>query len=170
MACQIGLRERLQILTILFMDSLVDVLHHFGYDPEGILSVRNEIALQESGIRYVLKIDGGRRSAYYQIDGNVITVGARCDKMILVEEGNQWDQLFIELKGKDVLHAISQLETTIANPLLSHDSICNKYARIVAKAFPANRANPNVERARDRFRKKYNCRLKTLKSNQLDKI
>ena len=89
MACQIGSREGLQILMILFMDSLVDKLHRCGYDPVGIFSVRDKIALQELGIRYVLNIKGKRKSVYYQIDGNVITEGLRCDKMILVEEVNQ---------------------------------------------------------------------------------
>lgn len=48
---------------------------------------------------------------FYHIDGEVIVDGARCDYML--ENGTKNNLYFIELKGKDVAHAIDQISNTV---------------------------------------------------------
>lgn len=91
-----------------------------GFSPEQPLMVRTKISTNEKGKRYVLITTGSiEESVVYAIDGNVITSGLRCDKLILVErsasgvEPEQWTESFIELKDVDTVHAINQLRETL---------------------------------------------------------
>jgi hypothetical protein len=149
--------------------NLHERLQSLRYQPEQALTARKEISVSEKGKRYRLSFDRPLQSVVYQIDGSIITEGSKCDKMILVDKTNgEWTQIFVELKGKDVKHAITQLESTLQNEFLRHAANKEKRARIVATAYPANGANLTMERAKIRFRKDYQCELRPLKPDQPD--
>jgi ribosomal protein L22 len=67
---------------------------------------------------------------------------------------NKWIEVFVELKGKGVSHAVDQLKATIDKPVFTHKTIDKRWARIVAQSFPCNTGNSVIERARDYFQKK----------------
>lgn len=143
-----------------------------GYNPEQPLQVRKTIVESECGKKYTLEVSGNKASVSYQVDGNIIKVGEKCDKLILVKHNqNEWAEIFIELKGVDVAHAIDQLLATLKKQIFKHPS--NQYirARIVATSFPSNKSNPIMEKAKKEFASKpYFCDLRGLKNGQKDKI
>ncbi len=147
-----------------------------GFSPEQPLKVRTRISTHEKGKRYVLVTTGIEESVVYAVDGNIITSGLRCDKLILVKrsasgvEPEQWTESFIELKGVDTVHAINQLRETLKKSIFKHPSNDVVRARIVAQSFPANKSNPAMEKAKQEFRKVYNCDLRGMKSGQEDKL
>ena len=113
-------------------------------------------------------------TAAFCIDGQIVSVGLRCDKLVLIDYGCEspnWCQVFVEIKGKDVMYAVKQLRETIKNPVFHHSSNRKrKYARIVGKSYPSNNSNPVLEKAKKEFEQRYSCELKTLKPDQTDAI
>lgn len=143
------------------------------YVPEKPLQVYKIISTSEKGIFYVANVVPEREAVVFQVDGCIITVGCKCDKLILSKNptgANTWIGHFIELKGTDVAHAIEQLEASVRHDSFRDASLSKKHARIVANSFPSSRANPVIERARCKFRQQYHCELRTLKSRQPDTI
>jgi hypothetical protein len=147
-----------------------------GFSPEQPLMVRTKISTNEKGKRYILVTTGIEESVVYAVDGNIITNGLRCDKLILVKRSasgakpEQWTESFIELKDVDTNHAIDQLKETLKKSIFKHPSNDIVRARIVAQSFPANKSNPAMEKAKQEFRKVYNCDLRGMKSGQEDKL
>lgn len=87
------------------------------------------------------------------VDGCQITDGVKCDYLILDHCRNEY---FVELKGKDLPHAVEQLEATIQQ-LSDKNSIVKKQAIIVSSRNPSN--DTSVQRAKKEFKKKYNTEL-----------
>lgn len=147
-----------------------------GFSPEQPLKLRSKISTTEKGKRYTLLTKGTEKSAVYAVDGNIVKEGQRCDKLVLVKrsdsDGNpgRWTEAFIELKGVDVVHAISQLRETLRKSIFKHPSNDDVRARIVGQSFPSSKSNPVMEKAKQEFRKKYNCDLRSMKSGQDDKL
>lgn len=54
--------------------------------------------------------------------------------------------------------------------LFKHPSNDDVRARIVGQSFPSSKSNPVMEKAKQEFRKKYNCDLRSMKSGQDDKL
>lgn len=147
-----------------------------GFIPEQGLEVRRKIVTSELGKRYALVTTGREPSVVYTIDGDIIKDGRKCDKLVLVKrspEGvipEKWTESFVELKGRDVSHAIKQLRETLKNLLFKHSSNEDIRARIVAQSFPANKANPSLERAKREFRREFDCDLRGMKTGQADRL
>ncbi|MBD5210908.1 MAG: hypothetical protein HDS77_06545 [Bacteroidales bacterium] len=147
------------------------------YAPKLPLAERENLSIKETNTTYKLSFCKRRQSVAYQIDGNIIKEGNKCDFLILAKQDNaanedeKWKSIFVELKGKDVLHALEQLDATIDNNIFKHPSVNEVHARIVAKSFPANNANTEFEKAKRRFKTKHkNCTFKQVSSNQPDVI
>ena len=147
-----------------------------GFSPEQPLAVRSKISTIEKGKRYVLVTTGREESVIYAIDGNIVNDGPRCDKLVLVKRSasdtvpQQWTEVFVELKGVDTIHAIDQLRETLKKSIFKHTSNDVVRARIVAQSFPSNKSNPAMEKAKQEFRKVYNCDLRGMKTGQEDKL
>lgn len=143
-----------------------------GFNPEQPLQVRKTIVESEKGKKYTLEVLDNKASVSYQVDGNIIKEGEKCDKLILVKYNkDEWAEIFIELKGVDVSHAIDQLLTTLKKQIFKHPSNKDIRARIVATSFPSNKANPIMENAKKEFASKpLCCDLRGLKNGQKDKI
>lgn len=146
-----------------------------GYSPQQDLKVRKIVSVSEKGTKYKLATDD-KYSAVFQIDGYIIKKeeGRKCDKLILVRKDNtakeDWTELFVELKGKDILRAIDQLRATLKDPKFRHQSNKDIRARIVANSYPSNKANSDMEKAKRDFRKDFNCDLRSVKNGQEDKL
>lgn len=147
-----------------------------GFVPEQALHVRAKLSVSEKGKRYLLATNGKEQSVVYAVDGNIVTEGQRCDKLVLVKrsaEGitpEQWTEAFVELKGVDTNHAIDQLRQTLKKSQFKHPTNDDIRARIVAQSFPSNKSNPTIEKAKQEFRKDYNCDLRGMKTGQEDKL
>ena len=126
------------------------------YKAELSLGEHKIVSTSEKGKTYRIKFDNIKPSAIYAIDGNIITDGEKCDKLVLVKSDvpqNKWTEIFVELKGTGVDHAVKQLKATINRPVFQHPTIDQRWARIVAQSFPRNTGNSTIERARDFFKK-----------------
>ncbi len=153
-----------------------EVLTEAGYKPAQSLVYRKVLATSEQGRKYTLEISEQKETALFDVDGYILTQGQKCDKLILVNgqpknNDEEWCEIFIELKGKDVGHAIDQLRATLKNPIFKHPSNKVVKARIVAASFPANKSNPIMEKAKKEFAASpYYCELRGMKNGQKDKI
>jgi hypothetical protein len=91
-----------------------------------------------------------------EVDGCAITVGLRCDWLVCVEEGGSREEIFVELKGSDINHAIQQIEATI--PQLSSDATQGRKRCLIALT-----RNPlsgtDINKHQIRFKKQYNARF-----------
>lgn len=157
-------------------NSTHDRLTSEGYVPEQVLQIRAKVSVSEHGKRYLLTTNGKKETVVYAVDGNIVKDGQRCDKLVLVKRSEkdvkpeQWTEAFVELKGVDTNHAIDQIRQTLKKTVFKHPSNDNIRARIVAQSFPSNKSNPTMEKAKQEFRKEYNCDLRGMKSGQEDKL
>lgn len=146
------------------------------YAPEQDLQIRAKVSVSEKGKRYLLATNDKEESVVYIVDGNIVKEGLRCDKLVLVKRSaknvkpEQWTETFVELKGVDTSHAIEQLRQTLEKPVFKHSSNVDIRARIIAQSFPSNKSNPTMEKAKQEFRKNYNCDLRGMKSGQEDRL
>ncbi len=149
-----------------------DTLLSKGFIAKQPLMVRKTIVETERGIKYTLDVIGKKPSESYQIDGNIIKEGKRCDKLVLVKlNDTEWAEIFVELKGVDVLHAINQLRESLCNKIFWHPTNKIVRARIVATSYPSNKSNPQMEKAKREFKAlPCKCELKSLKNGQRDSI
>ncbi|MBQ9560381.1 MAG: hypothetical protein IJV08_10450 [Bacteroidaceae bacterium] len=147
-----------------------------GFAPEQALQVRAKISVSENGKCYLLATNGKEQSVVYAVDGYIVTEGLRCDKLVLVKRSakdlapEQWTEAFVELKGVNTSHAIDQLRQTLKKSQFKHPTNDDIRARIVAQSFPSNKSNPTMEKAKQEFRKDYNCDLRGMKTGQEDKL
>lgn len=147
-----------------------------GYYPEQHLKTRKIVSVSENGTKYKLVVNE-KSSVVFQIDGDIIKKeeGRKCDKLILVRRdraalNEEWAEIFVELKGKDVLRAIEQLRATLNHPKFRHPSNKDIRARVVANSYPSNKANTDMEKAKRTFRKDFNCDLRSVKNGQEDRL
>ena len=89
----------------------------------------------------------------YVVDGCLIRDGIRCDYMFLP---NARAAVFVELKGTDISHGLSQIKRSIAE---LRDEVRNRalFAILVVTRCPI--AQSNVAVAQDRFFREFRCRL-----------
>lgn len=86
------------------------------------------------------------------VDGCEVQEGIRCDYLHKAKE----IEMYIELKGQDVLHAIAQIERTIC--LLSEDvRRQKKVSYIICSRSPL--ASTQIQKYDRQFREKYNSKL-----------
>lgn len=144
-----------------------------GYVAEQPLKVRKTVATQEQGKKYTLGVQGELPSAVFQVDGYIIKSDVKCDKLVMVQTSPEpeeaWTQIFVELKGHDSIHGMEQLLATAKNPAFVSFTNRVKKARLVATSFPANKANPKVEKLKIEFAK-LNVDYKNIKSGQTDRL
>ena len=152
--------------------STYDTLLQAGYSPSQSLLVRKILATHEEGKRYALQISNNKESVLFQVDGTIIKTGEKCDKLVQVKlesKPEKWAQIFVELKGHDVSHALTQLIETAKQKIFCHSTNTIKRACVVATSFPTNKANPEIEKKIIELGK-MQFQLKKLKSGQTDNI
>lgn len=91
-------------------------------------------------------------STKIQVDGCEITSGVKCDYLHIAKDL----EIFIELKGQDLQHAIAQIERTI-DILSSNAKNQKKISYIICTRSPMS--STEIQLYDKQFRKKYNSRL-----------
>lgn len=139
---------------------------------------RKIISVSENNVCYRLDPEAGSQSAVFRIDNGLIrdTSRYKCDYLVLLASDrnkNDITEIFVELKGTDIPHAIDQVGATIDDRIFRHASFDKKknvLARIVAKRIPAKNSNPEVERKKRDFIKTHGNILKLISNGRPDKI
>jgi len=153
-------------------EKLTDRLRNKDPLDNGKWMKRSEISTAERGIKYVLKLLPDLNCACFQVDGNLINDAKKdkCDRLILIDDDNFLAEIYIELKGVDVNHAVDQLEDTLKDDLFQNTLYTIRRARIVSKSVPSNASRSKIEKAKRRFLKKFKCELRTIKSMNPEKL
>jgi hypothetical protein len=113
-----------------------------------------------------IKLSGRRTSTFYlnnpvereveriEVDGCAVTSGPRCDWLIRTNDTFSREEIFVELKGSDISHAVIQIEAAIVK--LSTD-----VARGSKRCFVALTRNPmagtDVQKCQRKFWEKYHA-------------
>jgi hypothetical protein len=83
------------------------------------------------------------------VDDCEIKEGVRCDFMYIIKDS----EIYIELKGQDIKHAIEQLEATIKK-LSTNPKTKKKKSFVICTRSPLSSAS--IQNVRVKFRKNYN--------------
>ncbi|MCM1103016.1 MAG: hypothetical protein NC409_02825 [Clostridium sp.] len=111
---------------------------------------------EERGKRYALVNDKGCLVTLYHMDGGMIKDEEgiqKCDYLYTVREEECLTAIFVELKGKDVSHAIAQIRASIDR----YGEVLNSriFARIICKSVPRLYNDPSVRNLKKELRGKY---------------
>ena len=71
----------------------------------------SNIRFEENRRKIIFQNPEKRRYLRVDVDGCTLREGMRCDKLLL--SADEHEERYVELKGTDVKHAITQLESTI---------------------------------------------------------
>lgn len=110
------------------------------------------VVFQESKSKLIIENIDGVEATKVVIDGCEIKTGIRCDYLYLIKNL----EIYIELKGQDIHHAVKQVESTIKK-VSKNPKACNKKAFIICTRSPLSSAS--IQNIRVKFKKKYNSDL-----------
>lgn len=133
----------------------------------------------ENGVKYHFCSNTCQRIHVYNIDKGLLKNRAAgrdaCDWLLLIEKAATGSPhgCFVELKKGNAEKAVSQLHDTLKQ--FKEKGWLQKltgkhYARIVATSMPANSGNSAIEKAKQIFRKHYQCELKHVQPGKKDTI
>ena len=106
------------------------------------------MTLKENKSKFIIK--NANNLVKILVDGCAIKDGIRCDYLVKVQDKLE---IFIELKGQDIEHAINQIERSIQ--ILSSDrNNFPKQSYVVCTRSPMQ--SPEIQLIQKRFKKKYN--------------
>jgi hypothetical protein len=93
-----------------------------------------------------------RRVEQIQVDGCAITEGLRCDWLVILNDAIAQEEIYVELKGSGVHHAIEQLRTTVTQ--LSAD--CHNLRKRCLVVFTRNpMSGTDIQNQKVKFRKEF---------------
>lgn len=114
---------------------------------------RNKVEVfKENRSKLIIKNKDRVEATRIKVDGCEITNGVRCDFLYLIKEL----EIYIELKGQNIEHALRQIETTI-NKLSENPKFQKKKSFIICTRSPLNSAS--IQNIRFRFKKNFNSDL-----------
>lgn len=90
------------------------------------------ITFKEQKSSFILNNQKSREVEVHHVDGCVITSGVRCDFLVIDKQSAR--EIYIELKGTDLNHALTQLKETIVK--LTKDPKQIKSALIICTRSP----------------------------------
>ena len=154
-----------------YANERVDRLNSKNVSQESPLMKRNTITVAENGRKYSVDIVNGAESVACQIDGDAIRDGNKCDKFVAAVKDDNGIAIFVELKGKDITHAIEQLEATVKHRLFMPYPRQDDFARariVTLNSGPASASKVKFIQAQNRFKKLYNIDLQIRKGSQKD--
>lgn len=117
---------------------------------------RPEAVCEEKGKKYNLLNDEHCKIALYRMDGGIICDEKnvlKCDFLYIVYDQNCPTAVFVELKGKDIKHAVDQLKASIDRygKVLGR-RVC---ARIICSSVPRLYNDPIVKKMKKELAKQY---------------
>ncbi len=128
---------------------------------------RKEAVCGEKKKRYNLINDGGNLITLFHMDGGIIrddTDVQRCDFVYAIDDQNCPTAIFVELKGKDINHAVRQLKSSIdMYGTKLKRRIC---ARIICSSVPRMFNDPAVKGLKKELGKCYQGTLAICEKNQ----
>lgn len=117
---------------------------------------RRKAVCEEKGKRYELVNDKGCLVALRHVDGGMISNEdgiQKCDYLYTVAEGEQSTAIFVELKGKDIPHAVSQIRASVES---YKDRLASRiFARIICKSVPRLYNDPAIRNLKRDLRCRY---------------
>jgi hypothetical protein len=100
-----------------------------------------------------------------EVDGCAITEGLRCDWLVLINDRQPQEEIYVELKSSKIDHAVEQLEATIKK--LSNNRVqVDKRCLIVSRRGP--KIGTDVQKHIAKFRKKFNAAFQLVRDG--DKV
>lgn len=128
---------------------------------------RKEAVCGEKSKRYNLLNDGGDLVSLFHMDGGIIrdeTEVLRCDFLYVIDDEDCPTAIFVELKGKDIGHAVKQLKSSIdMYGAKLKRRIC---ARIICNSVPRMFNDPAVKGLKKELGKRYQGTLVVCEKNQ----
>lgn len=100
-----------------------------------------------------------------QVDDCVIKHGVRCDYLVIApsnDKSSNEQEIYIELKGSDVKHAVEQLATTIQK--LTDNIPTSRLCFIASTRCPIN--STEIQNIKKKFKKRYKAKL-TIKNGEI---
>lgn len=92
-----------------------------------------------------------------EVDNCVIKQGLKCDYLIL-PHGKEYEiEIYLELKGQDILHGVQQIETTIKR--LSDNIQKQKKICFIIPTSVNPRLRNDIQKYKKIFKQKYNAQL-----------
>ena len=145
-----------------------DKLSKCGFVPEDH-GVRGKFVCGEKRSKYTLSLEPTMEGWRYPVDGYLITEGDKCDALILVKDGDGgFAEVFVELKGSDVGHAITQLEETLKHELFKDNAFLLRWARISVYSYPKSQMlDKKVDKKTKEFIRLYHCDLRITQADIL---
>lgn len=150
------------------------------YKNEGYICNNKHICIVQRDTRLNVKCEENKKRynlvnskklivAVYRMDGGLIADEdniCKCDYLYGIKDDVNPTAIFIELKGKDIPHALEQVKHSV-----SSYSMCFKehriYARIICKSVPRNFNDPSILNFKKELRRKYQGNL-VIHENNLD--
>lgn len=146
---------------------LGEYLENKGFMPQQPWKKRVTVSCGEEGKMYVAKTQENTYCCVHRVDGVIIgPEQPKCDYLMLVrdKENKPIGESFIEIKGGEIMHAVEQLEATLIHLKVKRCSGLDSRARVVtSRSIPGSIIKGDFERARVKFNKIYNCKLKRIK-------
>ena len=118
------------------------------------ITKNKKIVFKENKSQIIFENQNSLKVEKIKVDGCAIKEGIKCDYMIKIAKLDL--EIYIELKGKDIDHALKQLETTIkklSENYLKKTKICF----IISTRCPSMTAK--IQNFKKKFKKNYNARL-----------
>ena len=126
-----------------------------------------------SFLRHKKLVLGGKKTASFyllnptereveriEVDGCAITEGKRCDWLVLLDDAISKEEIYVELKGSAVYHAVEQLRATI-------EKLSDNRAKISKRCFIVFHRNPmigtDVQKYKAQFRQTFKSGLELVK-------
>lgn len=142
-------------------------LSESGFEPADH-GIREKFVCSEKRSRYSLSLEPKMEGWRYQVDGYIITEGDKCDALILVKDGDDFAEVFVELKGSDVRHAITQLEETLKHNLFKDNDYLLRWGRIAVYSYPKSLLlDQEVGKKTGEFLNQYHCDLRITRADKL---
>ncbi len=118
------------------------------------ISKKPIITCEEERSKIIFENHKRREVCLLKVDGCAIQEGVKCDYALTASENKE--EIYIELKGRDVKHAFSQLETSMQK--LSDDAYKQpKFCFIISTRCPLD--GPEIQIMKKRMLNKYQAKL-----------
>lgn len=128
---------------------------------------RKNVTCEENKKRYNLINKNLYKITVYHMDGGIVhnePNANKCDYLYGVNDTLHPTAIFIELKGRDIPHALEQVKSSITNfAHCFHDH--RIYARIICKSVPRLFNDPSIQNYNKLLRKKYSGNLVIKETN-----
>ncbi len=103
-------------------------------------STDKNIVVSENRAKFTLQNRSAKKVTTVTVDGCLITDNnkLKCDYLFEVESDKRQEVIFVELKGKNVDHAIDQIESTITETKVRYKTF-SKISFVVCRSVPKMR-------------------------------